>query len=270
MRRADAVRLQEQAKQAEALKVQLEAERAAAAKAAEEAEQEAKRKAEREENLRVKMMAAEMAADEDDGDLSALNGTLVDDFDDELFDVGEPVDAAAQGKDGLENLNVDSPAFGGPPISKNSIFARPGMENKRIKIVSAGNKAKGAAQAQSASAAQGASAAQSATQAKSATKAQSAAAASSASRPGFTSINMQKETIDLSSDSEPDAALNRDASEPAAAETQQKPAIRNRGRPSRGGMTASAGSARGASSSAGPKRGRGRPRGRPARRSSGA
>lgn len=175
---------------------------------------------EAEENLRAKMALF----DEGSGD-AALNG-YIDDFAAE----DEPL------HERVEPKNKTSPVISrtGPPQSENSIFSRPGMSGKKIKIISSAKKHKD----------EGLS-----------TKVTTATTATTikAPVPSFTTVNRKitGNTINLSDDSDSDS----EDEIPAKAPQPKLPVGRLSGRPV---GRPSLASTRGGSNTA--KRGRGRPR----------
>ena len=173
-------------------------------KAQEEEERAAAAAAEREvqENLRAKMALFnsddEEPVDDFFNDLAAENPVL----DEPDFDFAEPIRA-------------------GPPQATNSLFERPEMNGKKIKVVSAASKRNG--------------------ENSTTTKTTFTAPIST-----FTSVNKRSQAVDLS-DSDSDDEI------PASAPMPKKSVGRPRAVPTRGGMVPTRGGGT-------PKRGRGRPR----------
>ncbi|PSN63848.1 hypothetical protein BS50DRAFT_576476 [Corynespora cassiicola Philippines] len=202
-----------------------EEERARAEAAAREAEERARAEAaarEAEENLRAKMGIAQLFEDEED---ESLNG-----FIDELAAEDEPLHHENKlSDDELPPKASPIRTRTGPPQSKNSIFNKPGMAGKKIKVVGTSSKQNG----------------------------ESTPAKASSSVSGFTSINNRSaKTVNLSDDSDSDGEEMIPAKAPVPP---PKPSGRPVGRPKGSGRTGLVPS-RGSSSG---MRGRGRGRGRP-------
>lgn len=191
---------------------------AVAALEAQQREEEAQRKAaeehraaaverEAQENLRAKM--ALFNSDDD---------APVDDFFNDL---------AAEEQPEEEELNlaqVDKPIRSGPPPATNSLFNRPEMKGKRIKVVSASSKRNDE------------------------NTATSKTTIVTAPASTFTSVNKRPRVVNLS-----DSDSDSDDEVPASAPPPKKPIGRPRLVPTRGGIVPTRGGGT-------PKRGRGRPR----------
>ncbi|KAF2184301.1 hypothetical protein K469DRAFT_688783 [Zopfia rhizophila CBS 207.26] len=185
-----------------------EEEKAKARAAAKEAEKEA------EENMKAKMMAAEWAADSDNESLQDFINTLAAE--------GEPL---IQEKEPMPKASPVA-VCSGPPKSGNSIFSRPGMSGKKIKIVSAKRPNRTAGPAMKTTAT---------------TTVTAPVSTFTSINKGVTSQKIMQKAVELSesSDSEDEIPANAPASKTPAGRPSLKPSrgsIRGRGpgRPSRG------------------------------------